>query len=120
MAEKILVVDDELQIAKTIRRTMLQANFEVAIAFDGATALTMLDDFAPDLVISDYRMPLMDGATLVREIRRRRPQTICILLSGYGAVDEISCDFIAKPFIPRMLVAAVRARLADRGMHAFV
>ncbi|HEY1558225.1 MAG TPA: response regulator [Kofleriaceae bacterium] len=110
---KILVVDDELQVAKSLQRLLRQAKFEVAIANDGASALVALDQFSPDLVISDYRMPVMNGAELVREIHRRRPLVVCMLLSGYVGADDTECDCFTKPFDGKQLVASIKQRLAD-------
>jgi two-component system response regulator VicR len=108
---RILVVDDELQVAKALQRLLQRAGFEVAIAGDGRAALYLVDEFSPDLVISDYRMPLMNGAELVREVRQRRPVTICVLLSGYLGVDDAECDCLVKPFDGKLLIAHIRHRL---------
>jgi DNA-binding response OmpR family regulator len=64
-------------------------------------------------VISDYRMPMMNGAELVREIRRRRPLVVCLLLSGYVGADETVCECFTKPFNGKELVATIQLRLAD-------
>jgi DNA-binding response OmpR family regulator len=112
---KVLVVDDEVEVAKALQRLLRRAQFEVAIATDGASALDALDQFSPDLVISDYRMPAMNGAELVREILRRRPRTVCLLLSGYVGADDTACECLAKPFDGKALVASIKLRLGDGG-----
>jgi adenylate cyclase len=111
MAHRVLVVDDEVQVAKSIQLLLRGARFEVAIACDGPSALAILDEFAPDLVISDFRMPVMNGAELVRAIRQRRPATLCLLLSGYVGIESVDCECLAKPFETRALLATIKQRL---------
>jgi CheY-like chemotaxis protein len=120
---KILVVDDEIQVLKALRR-VLGRTFEVHLAIDGHSALEMLAQCQPDLVLSDYRMPLMNGAELVREIRRRSPRTPCILLSGYAGPDEPresvtgGCTVLGKPWDDRLLFASLHSALASRAETA--
>ena len=114
MGPKILVVDDEAQVVRALQRLFHMARFEVATATDGPTALALFDQFAPDVVISDFRMPTMSGNDLVREILRRRPDTLCLLLSGSIGIDEPACECLSKPLDGKVLVATVRARLAAR------
>jgi DNA-binding response OmpR family regulator len=108
---KILVVDDEVQVGLVLRRILRRAQFEVEVATDAIAALGLVEQFRPDLVISDFRMPHMNGAELVREIGVRWPLIKCMIMSGYvGAVDPI-CEFVPKPFDTAILLARIRATL---------
>jgi DNA-binding response OmpR family regulator len=109
---RILVVDDEIEVAKSLRRVLRMAGFEVEIAIDGRSALANFDAFDPDLLITDFRMPVMNGAELVAEVGRRRPSLPCLVLSGYLGVSVSGCTCVNKPFGSRELVATVRGLLA--------
>ena len=115
---RVLVVDDDEQIARALQRLFRLASFDVASASDGRAALSLLATFEPDVVISDSRMPLMTGSELVREVRLRRPETVCLILSGSLEIDAPGCECIAKPVEGKLLIAAVRARIAHRDKHA--
>jgi DNA-binding response OmpR family regulator len=118
MGYKVLVVDDEAQVVRALQRLFRAASFEVATAADGPSALAVLDQFAPDVLISDFRMPVMNGNELVREVLRRQPATVCLLLSGSITVDEPACECLSKPLEGKVLVATVQARLASRAEAA--
>jgi len=68
--KKILVVDDEYQITRVLKRSLQAHRFDVRTASDGETALDTFRDFHPDLVITDLQMPEMNGIVLCREIRK--------------------------------------------------
>lgn len=103
--QHILVVDDEETIRETVS-AMLEALGHAVEAFgDAATALTRLDNEPCDIVISDIRMPGMDGLSLIKEIKERFPNTDIITMTGYGSsysytnvIKAGASDFIAKPF----------------------
>jgi CheY-like chemotaxis protein len=82
-ARRILVVDDEALVREVVAEGLAELGFSTLRAADGATALAMLDAGAAlDLLLTDHAMPGMDGVTLVREARRRRPDLPAILLTG--------------------------------------
>lgn len=83
---RVLIVDDEPEIARSLRR-VLKATYEVDLATNAEEALARLDDFRPDVVISDFRMPTMNGAELLSDVQRRLPDSIRLLLSGYAELD---------------------------------
>lgn len=82
--KKILIVDDELQILKSLYRLFLDTNYEVEIAESGARALEMLEDGNFDLIISDMRMPNMDGSVLLNKVKEKYPRILRVILSGYA------------------------------------
>ena len=113
--KKILVVDDETQILRVLRRSLSLHRFDVRSATDGESALDLFRVWLPDLVITDLSMPLMDGLELCRKIRKISKIPI-IILSVRGeesmkveALDEGADDYITKPFSINELMARVRA-----------
>lgn len=115
--QKILIVDDEPQITRVLRRSLSAHRYEVRTAADGESALDTIRDFAPDLIITDLSMPEMNGIELCREIRKKSEIPI-IVLSVKGeektkveALDAGADDYITKPFGIEELLARVRAAL---------
>ena len=105
-AYKILFVDDEENVLKTMRRIFRQENYTILTAPSGPEALDLLQKEPVHVVVSDHRMPEMTGADLLRKIKDLYPQTIRIMLTGYadvnaimGAVNEGAVyKFITKPW----------------------
>jgi two-component system, OmpR family, KDP operon response regulator KdpE len=115
--KKILVVDDEYQITRVLKRSLQAHRYDVRAAADGESALDTFHDFHPDLVITDLQMPAMNGIELCREIRKISEIPI-IVLSVKGeektkveALDAGADDYITKPFGMDELLARVRATL---------
>ena len=115
--EKILVVDDEPQITRVLRRSLSAHRYDVRTAADGESALDTFHDFKPDLVITDLSMPEISGLDLCRELRKNS-QIPIIVLSVKGdektkveALDAGADDYITKPFGIDELLARVRATL---------
>lgn len=117
MAYKILVVDDEADLLKTVRDYLVESGFEVATAGSGRAALFLNRDEKPDLVVMDIMMPEMDGWEASRLIRRESDVPIIMLTARDEDADKIAAlemgvdDYVTKPFNPRLLVARVRAVL---------
>jgi two-component system KDP operon response regulator KdpE len=113
----ILVVDDESQIARVLRTTLNAQGYEIRVANDGETALEILKDFTPDLVITDLMMPNMNGIELCRRLRKISQVPILVLSvrgeerSKVEALDSGADDYITKPFSTGELLARVRAAL---------
>ncbi len=114
---RILVVDDETQITRVLRTTLSAQRYDVRVANDGETALEIMKDWAPDLVITDVAMPNMDGLTLCRELRTRSQVPIIVLSvkdderTKVKALDIGADDYVTKPFSNNELLARVRANL---------
>lgn len=115
--KKILVVDDENQITRVLRRSLTAHRYEVRTAADGESALDTFNDFKPDLIITDLSMPEMSGIELCKAIRKTS-QIPIIVLSVKGeektkveALDAGADDYITKPFGIDELLARVRATL---------
>jgi two-component system KDP operon response regulator KdpE len=114
---RILIVDDEPQITRVLRRGLMAHGYVVRVANDAEAALDELADSPPDLLITDLSMPGMDGLELTRRIRRDHQLPI-IVLSVMGeeqtkvsALDAGADDYITKPFGIDELLARIRAAL---------
>src|SRR5450432_2831088 len=83
----ILCVDDEQNIVSSLRRIFRQHSYRVLTATSGAEALGLLERESVDLVISDMRMPEMDGAQFLEQVRNRWPDTVRLLLTGYADME---------------------------------
>ncbi|HZP62768.1 MAG TPA: response regulator transcription factor [Terriglobales bacterium] len=114
---RILVVDDEPQITRVLRTSLSSQGYDIRVANDGETALEIMKDWTPDLVITDLAMPNMDGLELCRRLRPSTNIPI-IVLSVRGeertkvqALDAGADDYVTKPFGIEELLARVRANL---------
>lgn len=114
---KILVVDDELKIARLVRDYLTEAGFDVVLAANGPAALAAARSDKPDLVVLDLGLPGMDGYDVTRSIRRHSAIPIIMLTARIEETDRIiglelgADDYVVKPFSPRELVARVKAVL---------
>ena len=113
----ILVVEDELKIARLVRDYLEQAGYSVLTAPDGESGLTLWRSHGPDLVVLDLGLPGMDGYDIARTMRRESMVPIIMLTARTDETDKIvglelgADDYVTKPFSPRELVARVRALL---------
>src|SRR6202451_123762 len=113
----ILVVDDESQITRVLRTSLSRHGYDIRAANDGETALEIMKDWKPDLVITDLAMPNMDGLELCRRLRAKS-QVPIIVLSVKGeerikvqALDAGADDYVTKPFGMTELLARIRSNL---------
>jgi two-component system KDP operon response regulator KdpE len=113
----ILVVDDESQITRVLKTTLSSLGYDTRTAGDGEEALQLMKSWSPDLLITDLRMPNMDGLELCRHVRANSQMPI-IVLSVRGeerikvqALDAGADDYVTKPFSTNELLARVRAAL---------
>lgn len=112
---QVMVVDDEPNILSGIERTLTfgDPDWHCRFAASGQDALAMLEAQPADVVISDMRMPFMDGAQLLQEVRERWPSTIRIILTGYSEMDatlrmiDVAHQFVTKPCNSNELLAAM-------------
>lgn len=116
----VLVVEDEDLLRAGIRRLLQSEGYNVLEAADGATALQLLDGTPPGhvaLVLTDLRMPVMDGRQLAAALARRRPSLPIVFMSGFTAqlmdlrLVSPGLAFLAKPFRNDDLLAAVKRQL---------
>src|SRR5215218_8521757 len=116
--QRLLVVDDDPALARTLRRALGVEGYDVACAGDGAEALDALSGGGFDAVVLDVSMPRVDGLTVCRRLRERRDRTPVLMLTARDAVgDRVSGldagadDYLVKPFALDELNARVRALL---------
>ncbi|WGK89539.1 HD domain-containing phosphohydrolase [Pseudomonas migulae] len=117
---KVLLVDDEESILNSLRRLLRGQPYDVLLATSGAQALEIMAQQAIDLVMSDARMPNMDGATLLALIHQRYPDTVRIMLTGYAdpsAIIKAINDgqihrYISKPWHDEEMLLVLRQSLA--------
>jgi two-component system KDP operon response regulator KdpE len=114
---RILIVDDEPQLARVLRTGLKTHGYDVRVAADGVSALETFGDWHPDLVVTDLAMPNMGGLELCRRLRELSQLPI-IVLSVRGeektkveALDAGADDYVTKPFGMDELLARVRAQL---------
>lgn len=115
--EKILVVEDEKEIAQMIRDYLKASNYDVILAYDGEEALNTFYRENPDLVILDIMLPKIDGFEICRTLRTKSPVPILMLSARKEDMDKIlglglgADDYVTKPFGPRELLARVQSQL---------
>lgn len=123
---EILIVEDELQIAELIQRTLERESFSCQTAADGLTALQLFEEQQPDLVILDLMLPGLDGLEVCTRIRQQshdKDPYILMLTAKGEEIDRViglstgADDYLVKPFSPRELVARVRALLRRSLRH---
>jgi two-component system NtrC family sensor kinase len=122
VSQRVLVVDDEPEIVDLVRAMLEGAGYEVATAESGALALEMLGEVNFDAIVSDLRMPDMDGAALWREVKARWPALAQRLLFVTGDtlspgarrfLADAGCPSLDKPFAKADLLARVKALLGS-------
>ena len=117
MAERILIVDDEREIADLVALYLENEGFSVSRSYNGNQAQKLIDTEAFDLAILDVMLPDVNGFTLCRYIREKYNYPIIMLTAKVEATDKISGlslgadDYITKPFLPLELIARVKAQL---------
>jgi excisionase family DNA binding protein len=114
---RILVVDDEQAVRDLLAKTLTMADYDVDTSGDGQSALDRMRAAGYDLLITDLKMPGMDGLSVIREARKISPDLPVIVITGYSteasAIEAINlgvAGYLTKPFrLPRILAAAARA-----------
>ncbi|HUN79784.1 MAG TPA: response regulator transcription factor [Solirubrobacteraceae bacterium] len=117
---RVLVVEDDEDIAQALQRSLRLEGYEVRTAADGAAGLDQAHAFAPDLVILDLGLPKVDGIDVARTLREREDVPILILTardaveSRVEGLDAGADDYLVKPFERQELLARLRALLRRR------
>lgn len=117
MAEKILVVEDELTLQETLTYNLKRQGYEVTTAGDGATALELARQLRPDLIILDIMLPGIDGYEVCRVLRQDMNTPVLMLTARDDEIDRVvglevgADDYMTKPFSMRELLARVKAML---------
>jgi len=120
---KILVVDDDESLRRLVAAYLESEGYAVKEAADGASALTVVEEEEPQLVVLDLMLPGMSGIDVARRIRAKRTTPI-LMLTARGSEDDMlqgfeagADDYLVKPFSPKVLVARVKAVLSRSGVR---
>jgi len=115
---RILIVDDEALVCWSLSRALQEEGYEVSTAQSGEEALDIMTEWRFDLVVTDLRLPQLNGMDLFREIKRRFPQCKVLMISAFGtpqvrdeAMKEGVLRFFDKPFDIKELRESVRSAL---------
>ncbi len=117
MASKILIVDDEPNIVDILKANLEREGYETIEAYDGEVALKKGLEEAPDLILLDCMLPLMDGFEVCRRLRHKTNVPIIMLTAKTEEIDKIvglelgADDYVTKPFSVREVIARVKAQL---------
>jgi UDP-3-O-acyl N-acetylglucosamine deacetylase len=124
MKNRIMVVDDEASIRRSLSDILIDEGFDVILASDGHEALRRLDTAIPDLILLDIWMPGMDGTEVLKEIKTRQPDIKVIVISGHGTIETAvkatklgASDYIEKPLSLEGVLLAIRRALAEGSTH---
>ncbi|MEK4301560.1 response regulator transcription factor [Oceanobacillus sp. FSL W8-0428] len=115
--KKVLVVDDELEIAELIKDYLEEEQYDVEISTDGAECLLTFREYQPHLIVLDIMLPGLDGMEVCRKIRSESAVPIIMLSAKKSEIDKVlglglgADDYVVKPFSPREVVARVKAQL---------
>jgi len=117
---QILVIDDEPLMRDFLEETLLRAGYGVETASDGTTGLGEVRSGAYDLIISDIRMPGVDGIALLEETKKTQPAMVVIMMTAYASVETAvhalklgAADYIMKPFTPEKVERVVETALNE-------
>ncbi|HVY76913.1 MAG TPA: response regulator transcription factor [Solirubrobacterales bacterium] len=117
---RVLVVEDDAEIADVLRRSLRQEGYEVKTSADGIDALDVANGFVPDLVVLDLGLPRLDGVEVCRRLREEGDVPILMLTARaetedrVGGLDSGADDYLVKPFERQELLARIRALLRRR------
>jgi DNA-binding response OmpR family regulator len=118
---RVLVVEDDRDIAEALQRSLRMEGYEVRVAFDGVAALDEARAFVPDLLILDLGLPRLDGTEVARRLREASEEVPILILTARDALDSRvegldlgADDYLVKPFERRELLARMRALLRRR------
>jgi DNA-binding response OmpR family regulator len=121
---RVLVVEDEAKVARLIRNSLREQEFEVEVCDDGAAAFDLMTSGAFDLAVLDIMLPGCDGLSILRRLRERKIPLPVLLLSARGEVYERveglnlgADDYMAKPFSTDELIARLRAMVRRSSGH---
>jgi DNA-binding NtrC family response regulator len=118
---KILVVDDERIVCESCQRILEEEGYEVEIALSGQEAFEKMKENPFDIVITDLKMPMIDGMDVLKHFRKEYPDTIVIMITGFSTVETAieamklgAFDYIPKPFTPDEVSVVVKKAIEKR------
>jgi len=118
---RVLIVDDEEIVRVSCRRILVPEGYEVKSAGSAAEGLAILSDGPIDVVLTDLKMPDIDGIEVLRRVKEEWPDTEVVMITGYQTINTAlqaiklgAFDYIEKPFIPNDIVEAIEKAIAHR------
>lgn len=126
MTQRILIVEDEADIAHFLQRGLAQNGYSTLVCKNGAEALQTLEESHADneihLIISDIQMPVMDGVALALNVARDMPHIPLILMTGYAqqreraiGLESLVVDIVEKPFELSRMLDIIKKTLKNQG-----
>jgi DNA-binding NtrC family response regulator len=123
-ADKLLIVDDDALIRRSLVELLRREGYQVFDASTGAQALEVAANVNPQLVITDFNMPEIDGMQLLRDLHARKPDLPVILVTGYGTVEQAveamkngAYDYVSKPILDEEMRLVVRRAIEERTLR---
>ncbi len=120
-SKHILLVEDEAPLRQAVAEQLTDRGYQVEQADSGEAAVARLSDFAFDIIITDLRLPGLDGSTVLEAAVKRYPDIIAIVVTGFGTVKDAveaikrgACDFVSKPFQIDELLHVLESALEQR------
>ncbi len=117
-AKKILVIDDDELMRLSLRDALTKEGCEVSVSSDGTEGWKRFREVHPALILTDLKMPKMDGLTLLKKIKTASPEAVVIMITGYGTVESAvqamklgAYDYINKPFLLEDMLLLVKRAL---------
>ena len=115
LPSKVLLVDDEREFVQTLSERLLMRDMGSAVAYDGESALAMINEDEPEVMILDLKMPGIDGIEVLRRVKQTRPEIEVIILTGHGSEeDRETClelgafAYLQKPVDIELLTATLK------------
>lgn len=123
MKPTIIVIDDDASLRRVLEFNLQEEGYEVFPCSSGEEGLRLVDEHNPEVVITDVKMPGMDGLAILKAVRERAPETLVIIITAYGAVENAvqamklgAYDYVTKPFNREELKLTVRKALQLKGL----
>jgi len=122
--ERVLIVDDEEQMRELLTKVLEKNGYQVTTAGDGGQALALLEKEPMDLVVTDVRMPGLDGMEALRAIKELSPEIVVIIMTAFGSIDQAvqavkegAYDYINKPFKIDEILLTIKKALDERRLR---
>ncbi len=120
MGKRVLVIDDEAIVRVSCERVLRPEGYDVIVTPKGTEAIAMLEKEKFDLVLTDLKMPDMDGLEVLKNIKEKWPYMMVIIITGYGTVSTAvqamkmgAYEYIEKPFTPEDILNAVNKAFSE-------
>ena len=117
-----MVVDDEIEMRIALETTLKREGHSITVAENGKQALEKFSGDSFDLVLTDVKMPKMNGVELLKALKKKSPQTVAIMMTAYGDIDNAvetikagAFDYLLKPFSAEILIATVNRAFLNKG-----